>query len=513
MAQIKLRIFELGQSPREEEFAGGEITIGRTPENDIALPSDSNISRAHALIELREDENGDEEFWLVDLRSSNGTFLNNERVSPEKPLKSGDLLNIGGASVIEFRIVEEEPEEVEEESGEANAETVAKPKGRSASMLVVSALAGGLAIASLGGAGLYYYYPNNSCPAEVTFLSPGTGDTISESTEIQVKVVNKKCIKSVTYELNGEPLETVTDAPYTTTLEPKPELSDGGTYNLVAIVADKKGNKITGDSVALDFNVPKPPITTDTPNVPIGTNPPIGTKTPPISTSRTPTPIPTGTPNLIDIQNMSQNLVKQFSGVSYTFSDKQFFIDVQKRTAEYQSEGFFARAQQYNDVVKDKFVGEKGLDPPIGYILAMSRSKYDTKPNGVEEGLWKMSADLATPIGYPEICGGGTLSEPTQACAARVAAEYTKRLLIDRFNGSFIYAVACFGMTMDEAGAFQVSIANKDQSDFAKLLTNPRQREQVVRFFAAGIVANNPQKFGLKRERPILDLYAPMLIK
>ncbi|NJM53759.1 MAG: FHA domain-containing protein [Blastocatellia bacterium] len=37
------------------------ITIGRTADNNVSLPEDTNISRYHARIEQREDG-----FWLID---------------------------------------------------------------------------------------------------------------------------------------------------------------------------------------------------------------------------------------------------------------------------------------------------------------------------------------------------------------------------------------------------------------------------------------------------------------
>ena len=65
-------------------------SIGRDRENDIVLDSDS-VSRRHARIELREGA-----FFVVDLDSTNGTFVNDE---PEpvtaSQLRQGDQLKIG----------------------------------------------------------------------------------------------------------------------------------------------------------------------------------------------------------------------------------------------------------------------------------------------------------------------------------------------------------------------------------------------------------------------------------
>lgn len=65
-------------------------SIGRDRDNDIVLDSDS-VSRRHARIELREGA-----FFVVDLDSTNGTFVNDE---PEpvaaSQLRQGDQLKIG----------------------------------------------------------------------------------------------------------------------------------------------------------------------------------------------------------------------------------------------------------------------------------------------------------------------------------------------------------------------------------------------------------------------------------
>ena len=47
----------------------------------------------------------------------------------------------------------------------------------------------------------------------------------------------------------------------------------------------------------------------------------------------------------------------------------------------------------------------------------------------------------------------------------------------------------------------------QNRQDFWLSVKSPEQREQIVRFFAAGIVAENPQKFGLKTDAPLSEMY------
>jgi hypothetical protein len=66
------------------------MTIGRAANNDIVVP-EQTVSSQHATITI---ENGS--FFLNDLNSTNGTFVNGTRID-KKILKSGDLIQLGGA--------------------------------------------------------------------------------------------------------------------------------------------------------------------------------------------------------------------------------------------------------------------------------------------------------------------------------------------------------------------------------------------------------------------------------
>ena len=80
-------------------FDKQEITIGRVPGNDVVLPHGS-VSRRHARIAIR-----DERIILVDLRSTNGTFVNGRRLTGPLAITEQDLITIG-----EIRILVEEEE-------------------------------------------------------------------------------------------------------------------------------------------------------------------------------------------------------------------------------------------------------------------------------------------------------------------------------------------------------------------------------------------------------------------
>lgn len=76
---------------RHLSLAGSNCwTVGRSDDNNLVL-SDRWISRNHAMIQCMETG----EFYLIDLGSRNGSFVNGRRVSVPVTLRDGDLLTFG----------------------------------------------------------------------------------------------------------------------------------------------------------------------------------------------------------------------------------------------------------------------------------------------------------------------------------------------------------------------------------------------------------------------------------
>jgi len=83
------RVVKLGSDP---------LVVGRAPGNGLPI-DDHGVSRQHA----RFEQGADGGVLLVDLKSTNGTFCNGERVT-ERLLKDGDRIRIGSGSVLKYSL-------------------------------------------------------------------------------------------------------------------------------------------------------------------------------------------------------------------------------------------------------------------------------------------------------------------------------------------------------------------------------------------------------------------------
>jgi len=67
-----------------------EVTIGRAPGCSVALADDTFVSQLHARVYVRDGQP-----FVEDLGSTNGTFLNQARLTKTTRLRRGDRLQIG----------------------------------------------------------------------------------------------------------------------------------------------------------------------------------------------------------------------------------------------------------------------------------------------------------------------------------------------------------------------------------------------------------------------------------
>jgi pilus assembly protein CpaF len=78
-----------GEAERAPEFTKPEISIGRLPSNDVVLP-EAGVSSNHARVLLTGGA-----LTILDLDSTNGTFVNDEPLQGPRVLGDGDEVQIG----------------------------------------------------------------------------------------------------------------------------------------------------------------------------------------------------------------------------------------------------------------------------------------------------------------------------------------------------------------------------------------------------------------------------------
>lgn len=86
---LSISVVEKGGVSKRLDFQKDEISIGRVQGNDVVLPR-SNVSKKHARIEVRDSNT-----FVLDLDSTNGTFVNGKRIAAPQILRAADKIQIG----------------------------------------------------------------------------------------------------------------------------------------------------------------------------------------------------------------------------------------------------------------------------------------------------------------------------------------------------------------------------------------------------------------------------------
>ena len=80
---------------RRVDLAGEQMTLGRSPDNDVAFPADNAVSRLHAVVKPYG-----EDWSLLDVGSVNGTYVNGERMHGQHTLREGDVITLGAQRLV-----------------------------------------------------------------------------------------------------------------------------------------------------------------------------------------------------------------------------------------------------------------------------------------------------------------------------------------------------------------------------------------------------------------------------
>ena len=86
---MRLKVVE-GDTKGKVYELGDELTVGRAAGCQVSLADDTFVSQLHARLFRKEGR-----YFVEDLGSTNGTFLNRKQVSAPIALRRGDRLQVG----------------------------------------------------------------------------------------------------------------------------------------------------------------------------------------------------------------------------------------------------------------------------------------------------------------------------------------------------------------------------------------------------------------------------------
>lgn len=117
---VVLHIVPPNRAPFDYSFRSVSLTIGRSASSDLVLP-DQSLSRKHAELCWRDDQ-----LYLVDCQSSNGTFLNAQKVDDSAAVMTGDWFQLSKSTIYLREIHRYAPSQLED--GEASGQhTLLRP--------------------------------------------------------------------------------------------------------------------------------------------------------------------------------------------------------------------------------------------------------------------------------------------------------------------------------------------------------------------------------------------------
>ncbi len=80
-----------------------QLSIGRDSANEIPV-NDAEVSRRHARLTFQGGK-----YVLEDMGSTNGTFVNGQRLSGPRVLKSGEVISLGEQIIFVYEAVDSDP--------------------------------------------------------------------------------------------------------------------------------------------------------------------------------------------------------------------------------------------------------------------------------------------------------------------------------------------------------------------------------------------------------------------
>jgi hypothetical protein len=480
------------EGSREIALDGDRISLGRGSVADLRF-DDDGLSRLHATIH-REGE----KVWILDENSTNGTFVNGEKVPPAgTPLRDGDRVKIGHYTDLRIRLAEQQQqkENIAANENKPLAQSAFTAAASSASSSSSSSSAFGILPVALTAFAIFVIAISAAFIA-INALVGGSEPTVVQNTNPNGRIIDD----------NGDPIEeeeTPKPSPKSSREAGANQTTETANSNLTASPEDS--NKTTANSLLprkkfVEMSEPE-----KDEYVKIKAE-----KIARIIGNQTSEPIPPEAVRSIRghlkgyVDRVRAARVNNCGQGAFTRSDMTTVMERASRNAPFILRAFYA----------------EGLDPQIGLYVAMIESEHCPCLQSPTGALGMFQFVRGTGREYNlQVKNDASPSNPDQRCdpepAARAAAQYLK-YLTGRFGTgpmSFPLAIASYnsgqgGLSQNLEKALKAA-AGQDRS-FWTLVANQVvfeggigeqfRRENVKyvpKFFAAAIIGENPQDFGI----------------
>lgn len=458
---------------QEVRIDGGRLTFGRGSEADQRF-ADDGLSRLHATIYRDGDR-----VWIVDENSSNGTFINGERAAPAgTPLRNGDVIKIGHKTNLNVRIAEKyEPLPVSRGAPVQTATPVSESS--SMSMLPIALIACAILVVSVSvvfigfkvfGSGKTEVVKTGDDDYDTPDVKPGKDTKPTPST--------KPGGTSSPTTPGGD--TKITDSPQNGEIKPASDILKGRKYQEVS---DSEKRQYLSERAMKIAQV-------------IGNN----------SSEAIPTAA------LDKIKSFTDGFASRINarGTNGCTTMRPWGDNLQST---------YERASKNAPFIVRAF-NEKGVDPRIGLYLAMIESEHCVCLQSGTGPLGMFQFTFATAKLHFEpndgVVKGATPPNGDVRCkpepAAHAAASYMKALTGRYGTGPASIPLAIGSYNSGEGGlSSNLTKALESNSglprDFWTLIANGEKLSKqfqaenfkyVPKFFAAAIIGENPQDFGLK---------------
>lgn len=467
MAEIFL-IYPTPEGSKEIPLNDGKMSFGRGSDADLRF-SDDGLSRLNSTI-YREGMR----VWIVDENSTNGTFVNGKQVSGSgTPLNNGDTIKIGNFTNLKVRIIEKQKSLG---SNNQKARSVSVSSNSPTNLIPIAIIAVAFFVVSISAVfiGITIFAGDKT---EIAENNENTEDFPEENTEIKDKTPTPTPKPEKTSETNSG----ISD---NTSLTNSPEA--GNTGNVSNLPSGKKYQSMSDAERRQYLEVKAMRVAQI-----IGNS----------SSEKIPAAAVDKIKSFADAYASRIN-VKPLGGCR--FGDNL--------------QATFERASKNAPFINRAF-NEKGIDPRIGLYLAMIESEHciclqsPTGPLGMFQFTFATAKLHYTP--NAGVIKGASPSNPDDRClpepSARAAASYMKALT-GRYGTGPSSVPLAIGSYNSGEGGLSTNLQKALESgaglerDFwsliskGEILSKQFQSENfkyVPKFFAAAIIGENPQDFGM----------------